>query len=281
MKILCLGDIHVGSRLAPWPQEYPLEDGIEVLNSPQQRWLRECWRLMSEDVKRWKPDVVIVGGDVLEGIHPDNGELITNNAHEQQGAAVELLAALIPRRAEVFFVKGTPRHEGLMSSLATAVARELHAKPTDGGTYVRHNLLLDTPAGLLFAVHHTSGGSLPWTAGSGSQRGYWLLKMALADTFGLDFAAVKALLTWHVHTSSVNSPTPGALVMSNPCWQLKTAYGHKRLPYSWPDIGYGKVEATADGFSGRCVTFRPPMVEVEKVEPGNRSSRSKRRPDPS
>lgn len=275
MRILCLADLHAGSRLSPWLKGTSLEDDNKWEGSRPQKWINDCWQIMCEDSAKWKPDVVLLVGDLVEGIAPDNGELVTNNLAEQQGAAIELLSMAIPSKAEVFAIKGTPRHEGLISAITTGVARELHAKPTDGGTFVRPYLLLSTPAGALFAAHHTTGGSLPWTTTAGSERGFRLLRLSLAETFGLDPNILNALLTAHIHTSGIAIPLPGTFVGCLPCWQMKTAFAHKRMPFSFPHIGYGKVEATKDGFSGKMVLFKQQMMEVDTVGVGDRSKRSR------
>ncbi len=274
MKILCIADIHAGSRLAPWPIGTSLEDNNEWGASRPQRWLNECWQLMCEDSAKWKPDVVILLGDLVEGIAPDNGELVTNNLAEQQGAAIELLSKAIPRKAELFVVKGTPRHEGLLSGITAGVARELNAKPTEGGTYVRPFLLLDTPAGYLFGIHHTSGGSLPWTTTAGSQRGFWLLRAEMAKTYGIDPGQVMAVITAHLHTSGIAIPQPGTFIGCLPGWQLKTAYGHKRMPFTFPDIGYCKIEALENGFNGKMILFKQPKMEAEHIGIGDRIHRN-------
>ena len=267
MKILALADLHSGSRLAPWPQGTSLEDGNSWGLSRVQAWLMECWGLMCADAKKRRPDVVLLVGDLVEGIAPDNGELITNNLHEQQGAAVELLSMAIPRKAKVYAIKGTPRHEGLMSGITDGVARELGAIPSEGGTHVRPYLLLDTPGGLLYAVHHTGGGSLPWTKTNSSQRGYWILKMSLSDAFGIDPTRLRATVTAHIHSAGMSIPGEGEVIACLPCWQLKTAYAHKRMPFVWPDIGYMKLEATERGFSGCIKVFKQPELEVDTWNP--------------
>lgn len=283
MKILCLADTHVGSRFAVWPENYTLSEGGTHGGDqmpPQQRWLNKCWNVMATRVREWKPDVVVIVGDVIDGVAVVNQEVITTDFSDQSGAAVELIAPIIPDSAEVFVIKGTPFHEGLCSSMTRDFARQIGAVPNEDGNPLRAFLILDTPGGAIFFSHHGTGGSFKWTQTASAERNFMTLQAEMLRTWGKDAPRLMGSVTAHTHTGGESSPIPGTCVMRLPCWQLPNAYARKRVPFSMPDIGYGIIEATEErGLQGDIIQFRLPVPEVTTV--GNRVHRSNGRDDES
>ena len=210
-RVVCLSDLHVGSRWGLWPADFETADGHPIPPSPEQRMLLNFW----EDFELFAKgaDTVILAGDICQGNNRKawGQGTVTPDLEEQVQAAVALLEPLC-RGRKVFGVLATQYHDSLDTSLDHAVIRAL------GGKFLRAtgDILLEGPDKVVRVFH---GGASPWM-----YRGGYLDKQSQL----LDAAIgrgdiphkIDAVVSghWHAFDCLVK---PHRTLMKLPGWQYK------------------------------------------------------------
>ena len=133
--ITFVGDLHSGNVVALMPPTFTLPDGQEVkANRPQ----KELWRFWLEvrDMIE-KPQMVfpqlsrrqktrkilVVNGDIVEGVHHGNVDLIDTRVDVQESIAIENLEVLTPHVDNLALIAGTQAHSGIGFRSTNTVAR--------------------------------------------------------------------------------------------------------------------------------------------------------------
>lgn len=131
-RIAVIGDLHVGSRVAPWAPFKTKESGW-IYPNPAQEYLLECYY----DYWKWVEDTgghtdVILGGDLVDGANvKEYGRTLSSvELIEQRKNALAMLSPYCEDK-RIFSVDGSMYHTGTEQSTDELLADELGAKYHD------------------------------------------------------------------------------------------------------------------------------------------------------
>jgi hypothetical protein len=260
-RILVVGDQHIGSVFAPWPEGIRLTTGGGYDPNKFQVWLNECWGTMIEEVSLIRPDVIVSLGDVIDGVKSRSREVVSNRLDDQQAAAIKMMQPLVDICPRVYFVAGTAYHVGEGAEYTTAIASSLGAasEPMTGSP-VWPALTLMTKHGVIHFAHHVGvsrslarESSSIWSEFVETQS-----EMAFKD----DPYNLVGIVRAHRHRQ-ITVTKGGKFAATIPPWQLKTSYAYKTSPSSIPEIGYGMIEVSDGGVRFRERMFGPIKRQVE------------------
>jgi hypothetical protein len=155
---LHVGDVHVGSMVAPCPEGF--ETSYDSIYQPNvaQLYLNQCW---AEMLRRLPPlDYVSFGGDLIEGPQwKENHHLIWEPSELSQARAALLLLQPILGKlkpgGKVWYVRGTKYHVGEVGLWDEWLAERLGAEQRHG-RYTRTWLNADVCGIRLDTAHRNS-----------------------------------------------------------------------------------------------------------------------------
>lgn len=239
---LVVSDLHLGSIYGLLPPDYTKFDGTIQHQNTGQEWLWECWLDFCDRAARFKPDFIIVNGDVVDGPQKKNegAELCLASPDDQVAAAVDTLRRLTNAapNAKLYFTQGTPYHTGHWGSSEEAVARLVGADrylSVGTGDYCREVLWLAIEGVVIEAAHHISGATGFYRLTSLDREAQWSALSAKDATKGVP--KVDLLIRSHVHNFAYGEHASKQIV-TTPCWQLQTRYARKHSVHRLhPDIG--------------------------------------------
>jgi hypothetical protein len=166
-NLIVVSDMHCGCQLGLCPiSGARLDEGGRYLPNGVQKKIAAYWR---EFWSRWVPRIigsepfsVVVNGDALDGVHHNATTQISQNLSDQAALAYELLAPVVEKAKQGFFViRGTEAHGGKSGVEEEKLARKLGAIPNEHGQYARYELWKRVGGGLVHLLHHigTTGSS--------------------------------------------------------------------------------------------------------------------------
>lgn len=233
--LVYLSDLHCGSKKGLLPPGCKDEDGAEYALNPFQRWL---WNRWIEATEEWAPSIIkddpfdlVVGGDVVEGVHHKTTEVVDADAAAHGAIAVAALQPLADRAERCWMVRGTEAHT---KTSEHHIGKGLGCEPDpDTGSYAWPQVLLVRGEMMVSAAHHMSTSLRPWTEASalGIALNSERLEMARA---GLPLPRV--VLRAHRHVFGTFSDAYGMIVCS-PCWQGATRFVEKVKPDAVACVG--------------------------------------------
>lgn len=160
-QALIVGDTHIGDDggLCP-PEGLRRDSGAAVPQNSMQRYSWPAW----VEARRWarqvlgnKPFDVVLGGDLVDGLHHGSTTAMSDNINDQECAASSILRPLTAGARRVFAIRGTEAHVGPAAVSDERVARELGCVPNEDGKFARYDLWyrLGAPDGpLVHFLHH-------------------------------------------------------------------------------------------------------------------------------
>lgn len=242
-KRLCvISDLQCGSIFGMLPPDFITAEGVPKLQNAGQRYLWECWEDFTGRAAKYKPSIVIVNGDLIDGKQrkSEGVELSLPIMHDQVRAATQCLKYL---KAELppcrwFFVRGTAYHVGAAAEFEEAVAESLggeHYWSVGSGTLVREVLWLDIDGVIVEASHHigVTQGFHRLTALDSEMQ--WSAMTAKDESKGIPKADL--IIRSHVHNFQHAEHASKHGVVT-PCWQLQTTFMRKKSTYRMlPDLG--------------------------------------------
>jgi len=232
VRILVVSDLHVGSVYGLLPPGYRDSRGNEVKQNVGQRYLWGCWLDLAAHVKRVKPDVVVVNGDLVDGRY---GELCLQSPVDQAEACLQALQTLGCRGAKWFFIQGTEFHDAAVGREVEAVASRLGV-PFEGlgaGVYTREVLDLECDGAVVNFSHGVSVGAGLYRAVAIDREALWSALAGKAGSLPRADVVVRSHAHYFVH---VEHASKHAVV--TPCWQLQTRFMRRKSVYRMvPDIG--------------------------------------------
>lgn len=263
MRILCVADIHAGSTVAPWP-DITLEGGGKWQPGAAQRWLNRCWKNMIAAAEQYKPDVVVVLGDEIDGANARNSGIVTPRWEEQQEAAEALLQPLREMTDKFYMVRGTGWHVGQGAKYSSAVAQTLEAVRTPNEEWTWPELLLGVHGYCIHFAHHIGSTGNPMYEATAVMNALMVTRLEMANKYRYP-PDIRGVVRAHRHRmiSVSKGHLHGATVTG---WQLKTDYGYKVAPNSLSEIGYLTIDAGEEGIE-RIQThlFPLPKPRVEEA----------------
>ena len=106
VRALVVSDMHVGSVFGVWNKSYPI--GNSTFTNPVQKVLFQYWVDLCTFLHRWKPTILLLNGDLIEGPNYRYGGryLTTASMTEQAECALSLLRMMPIRGIEVYVIGG-------------------------------------------------------------------------------------------------------------------------------------------------------------------------------
>ena len=203
-----------------------------------QKWLWRCWvdywQRVKTTVAQYDAElIVVVNGDLVEGIHHGTTQVVSQRPDDMMGIAVSSIEPYTRNAKHVFVTKGTEAHVGAGGLWDDLLASDLGAEPSPSSpAWYWLPLTVD---GVKFTFsHHGRAGSRGWTKGTGARTIAADLTMQHAIT-GRSIPDVAVF--GHVHRFEDSGNNYPVLVQTHGCWQMSTGYGHKISPGIPPDIG--------------------------------------------
>lgn len=266
-----LSDLHVGSTVGLWPEEHRVEGGGVFSANVYQVWLGRCWAHMRAELRRLRPDFVVVNGDVLQGVNARDGQLITNNISVQQSAAVRLLTPIRECTEAMYLIRGTEWHEGKASENIELLGALLDTVvDPSSGQRSWWELYLDLEperAGgpVAHFAHHVGVSSVPWYEATVPLRDSLLQLSELDRFYGAQAPNLRCVVRSHRHRYIHVDAPPDLNVLVTPGWQLKTAFAHKKAASMLPEIGWVLLEWDGREVTPRSRLYPLPPLHVERV----------------
>lgn len=216
VKILCVGDLHCGSKYAIKHPDFG------KLNEIQKVLFRK-WNEMVKDVG--EVDYLFVMGDTIDGI---NGDTELSDIGEQINCAVKLLSMIKVKR-DIFLVYGSGFHveKDYIVDGDKLVAEKLGARKSG------FNLNLEFEKGNVVNLGHAiSGYGFNKTTGISKE-----ILNALVNEKELGSEDVKVIIRGHLHIyTSLN--WKGKLAIITPAWKTRDSFAEKHGLNLAPDLGY-------------------------------------------
>lgn len=257
--ILWLSDLHCGSPVALYPNEV-----LPLMNGPRgpsalQVALYKQWRFVLDYTAEARKDadrlVVVLLGDLVEGIHHQSQEIISAYLTDHQKIAETLLRELkeVTQYDSVYFVDGTPSHVAENEyQLSEIMKGELYAPGKSTWPLLRRKIY----GHLIYAAHHGPA------AGKGITRGN---------------ALRNRLKQIHYQNLLTNQPVPDLVVFADkhdhhaervttqdgrgidgvilPSWKLLDGYMGKVDPFAFSNIGGMLSTCTERGITSEFLTI--------------------------
>jgi hypothetical protein len=263
--VVVVSDTHVGSTLGLWPEGFQVEEGAVVQLNKFQKWLLDCWWQMLGDIMELpeKP-IVVVNGDVIQGAHEKDAQLVTTRIDLQAAAALEILKPLRELASSMYMLHGTAWHGGPASSHVSGVAKALECVPEPTtGRPCWWELYLRLGERLAHFTHHVSATSLPMYEASIPLRDSIVLNSELSRVYGADAPRVDLDVRAHRHRCILTFKPPRTWVAVSPSWQLKGEFVFKVAASSLPDIGYLLIECNERDLVVLPRLFQLPALHIE------------------
>lgn len=216
VKILCVGDLHCGSKYAIKHPDFRKLNGT-------QRILFGKWKEMVKDVG--SVDYLFIMGDTIDGINRDTE---ISDIGEQVNCAVKLLSMIKVKR-DIFLVYGSGYHveKDYIVDGDKLVAEKLGARKSG------FNLNLEFEKGNVVNLGHAiSGYGFNKTTGISKE-----ILNALVNEKELGSEDIRVILRGHLHIyTSLN--WKGKLAIITPAWKTRDSFAEKHGLNLAPDLGY-------------------------------------------
>jgi hypothetical protein len=148
--IVVISDLHCGDQLGICPDRKIKLDagGYYKPNKIQKKIWKHYLRFINEfipEVTQGRKFILVVNGDVIEGVHHRATHQISHNLKDQENIAVETLEPLISLKncSKIFFIRGTEAHSGPASECEERIAERVKAEKDEKGNYSRYTLWLE------------------------------------------------------------------------------------------------------------------------------------------
>jgi len=268
--LLLNSDLHRGSVLAPFPEGLLLEHGLPIGQNPVQAWIDAKWREWHDwagKLAQGRRVIRIFNGDLCEGRHHRQAELITNNLALQRRAAKQAIEDVRQEGDLLFLVRGTWAHAGAAGEDEETIAEMLGCTPEAGTGHYSYFLLPLSINGTRIIAVHTIGA----TRSPVSEATALVTQMAKTarDSGRWGTPLPDILVFAHRHQfCAVHLPArrQGQYCCTLPSWVGKTEHGYSFDPLSPPQIGGVVILIDADGTWQACSRFwalpTPSFLEV-------------------
>jgi len=235
-----ISDTHIGSSLGlalpKWTiQGAKADEHQELTASLASQWIYANWLEYWEYVKflagvrgkhRTHRIVTIHCGDIVEGVHHERVQMLTN-PQDQIDMASEILTQIANLSdGGVYATHGTPTHAGAIYGSESAVANRC------GFRALEPELHLDIDGLIVWAHHHGRAGARDWTSASAS-----VAVQARLLALEIGEPAPHYIFTGHDHRIDDSGTKLKTRAITCSSWQLKTTHGHKVASGQRSDIG--------------------------------------------
>jgi hypothetical protein len=222
--VLFCGDLHTGSTAALAPQR-------ECRNK-QQEALLVSWRDMTKRAlaeAKGKDFLLMLGGDMVEGLHHGLTELYTTSIKKMRDDAVSLLMPLANAASVIYGIRGTSVHAGAEGEDDQEVCEKLGAKSAD------YLWTMTVGGKRLFWSHH--GASVSRDTKNESNGLYADAERHYQVSLKHRQPAPDLVVHHHVHVAPPPVTSHFVTAAICPCWKLSDEHGARIRPEITPDIG--------------------------------------------
>lgn len=257
-RIVCIGDTHVGSECALWPDGFRTQAGNILSMNKVQVELWGAWLRFCNEEKVKTADTVFLLGDLCQGNNRKQwgAGTLTSDLSTQARAAVQLLKPLCEGK-KVYGVIGSGYHDSLDVHLDALVIHEL------GGTCVGElaNLKFKELDHVINIAHGVGGGAI-YTGTSADKEAI----MADLGAARGKIPKLSLIIRGHLHHYWYHEDH-SIRFLQLPCWQawypfkaLLKNYGKRQ-----PDIG-GVVVEIGDDITVHRYLYPTPHLYDEVIE---------------
>ena len=165
-KVLCISDLHSGSRFSIADDGVELEEGRIYYATKFQLGLLKILESQLDrvfDRLKGKPFTLILNGDMVDGKHHNN-PFVENLVTDQVKVLASVLSKLTDRISDgqlqkTYMMQGTEAHAGLGNDIERGIAekynKELKVKATKGGSKTWQEMVLEfANEATLHTTHH-------------------------------------------------------------------------------------------------------------------------------
>ncbi len=262
--LVVINDLHVGSPYAVAPEYWLSQDKTPLLPNELQQaiiahWM-DCWQRVAR-LRRGARLIVIVLGDVIEGLHHETTQITTTRIDTQEDMACAVIETGLKVGKfrwhgkdpdTIRFYSGTDAHDGNSGTSMERVARKILDMDAQDSRKASHHLGRLSINGVRFDVTHKPGsgpGSRTQTVGNAFAA--WLKSLYLAGLERGDWA--RFVLTAHHHQylrRDVYSVTGSDVVMTGfilPSWKVHDDHIKTVAPFAVASVGMVAFDVTASG----------------------------------
>ena len=233
-KIVAMADLHCGHRVGLTPPEWQGRNINPKYNAIQ----KELWDFYSREIKAFKPDILFVPGDAIDGKGEKSGstEQITTDRGEQSDIAAR---CILEADAEtIIMTYGTAYHTGVSEDWEDQVALKVKAKSIRSQQWVDVN-------GVVFDLkHHIGRSSIPHGKGTP------IAKEKLWNMVWAEFQEqprANVVIRAHVHSFDYIGSSTKWLAMTLPALQGQGSKYGARIPSQHIDFGFVKFIVNENG----------------------------------
>lgn len=271
--LIDLSDPHFGSSRALMPPGFRDSEDKGHTPNKYQEWLWAYWL----DFGQWLDwvcgkdrRVLLLNGDIIEGVHHGTTELVTNDPVDHAKMAVEVLAPIVEKADAVYLVRGTEVHT---RNAEYAIGYHLGAKKCRvTGQYAHDKLWLRQMGVLSTARHHI--GTTGRQALEATQLSIQLAEEQMqAARVGNPIPRI--LYSAHRHVYGLYSDGDAMCVVT-PSWQYLTRHAHKVVPASkskfggvvmdWRRVGEGSLPEVRARLYRHRITGDPAHAAYSQAE---------------
>ena len=216
--VTVISDTHCNSELGLCPPgPIDLDGGGKYTPRPEQDRMWEWWEDFIAQRPKASKHILVVNGDVVEGIHSRSKQIISDSIAFQTDLAVRCLRPIARGVSKMYFMKGTPYHVGAGAEQENLVAAHFKAEKSDSGDRTFSELDLEVD-GVWFDFKHTplTKGSNHTTRGPATSRLATLIKGArVASKDLVPDVAIRS----HIHKVTDSGMTMAPWTWTTPCWK--------------------------------------------------------------
>jgi hypothetical protein len=228
LQVVSVSDLHCGSDVGLRPPVVKLANGTNNVfgDAPHHRYMWENWLLGIKWIKKvtgGKPFILLLNGDMIEGIHHGSDEVIAMQWEVHMEIALECLRPLCALADSIIMVRGTECH---VRNIESALASKLGAE----GGEAKDQQLFRVNGVLNEAQHHTGTTKRKWLESAEASR-----VMANNVINCVDAGQEPPRVFWRAHRH-VGGYTEqcGRHFLICGAWQYLTRYGRKVVGDSIP-----------------------------------------------
>lgn len=268
--IITVSDLHVGSSAGLCSPNARQDGGGHYSMNKFQWMLWHNWldfwdNFIPQEIQGAEKVVIVLNGDLLEGLHHNMVGLWTNNIQTQRTEAVEILYPLTGL-GDIYVVRGTEAHSGPGSQEDEEIGKQLKAKPNEVDDYSVWQLWLDLD-GVVFQFAHHIGVTSSAAYETSAPMREMIAGMIEAEQWGRRVPDVFVRSHRHrfVHVSipSVRYEVKQAVI--TPGWQLRTPNVERIDRMRMPHIGGVVFKVEDDKCQIKKILYPLPDPEPIKI----------------
>jgi len=230
--LLSLGDLHIGSTIAPQKlAEIEVENDETVIREPNrvQRilagWLDQVLD-KAKEVANQDDLIIEIGGDMIDGDMQHGSRQCWGTDQDQANHAIELLRPFVNLASKCYFLLGTPAHVGSVGEFDKQIAKEF-------GYKARFHHRVEIGQYLFDFAHHCT---LPFERRTQEASLERQASLICREYRNKGEPVPDMIIRHHVHRHAVGW-TGKTQMVTNYGWKLRDDYLAKRNPLGLYEIG--------------------------------------------